>query len=295
MGHQSLDRAYQLFILELRAQNLSPRTIEQYEYMLPRFFKWLEPHGVFDVAGIKPIHIKMHLAELVERELSGYHIYNTYSSLRKFFNVLVADEILEVNPVDKVKKPIVDAQMKPAYTADEIKKLMAACCNNRDKTLIATLAGSGLRIAEALALDWSDISFSDNSIRVQKGKWRQSRKVYVSARTMKHLLMWRIELDEPDLNSPVFTTLDGYDNRLSHSRLFKMMRWLCKRAKVERKGVHAFRRYYALESAKAGVPLPLLCRLMGIKNVGVLIAHYLPFIDDDVREAAGKVDPLRGI
>jgi len=291
----SFGQAYQLFTFELKAQNLAETTILFYDAILPSFFKWLEDAGIEDVASVQPVHVKMYLAHLRDRQLSDYYLRNTYNAINKLYNVLMAEELISASPMGKVTKPITSAEIRDAYSAAEIKKLLAACLNERDRAIIATLAGSGLRAFELLDLNWSDVNFDEASIRVKKGKWRAARKVYVSPRTMKALYRWRMTLDEPADADPVFTTLDGKGNRLSRSRLFKWMRWLCKKAKVEEKALHAFRRYYALESVKAGVPLPLLCRLMGIKHVHILIAHYLPFLDDDVKEAAGKVDVLKGI
>lgn len=288
-------QAYKLFTLELRAQNLAQTTIETYGGLLPQFFTWLEGEGIEDVASVQPVHVKMYLAHLRDRELSDYHLRNAYNAVNKFFNVLMAEGVVSASPTAKVAKPIVSADMEPAYTAGEIRKLLAAARNGRDKAIITTLAGSGLRAFELLALNWADINFDDDSITVTKGKWRVARRVYVSASTMKALYRWKMAQDDPRPADPVFITLDGTNNRLSRSRLFKWMRDYCQRAKVEEKALHAFRRYYAVESAKAGVPLPLLARLMGIKHVHVLVAHYLPFIDDDVREAAGKVDVLKNI
>ncbi|MGH2513814.1 MAG: tyrosine-type recombinase/integrase [Candidatus Limnocylindrales bacterium] len=43
--------------------------------------------------------------------------------------------------------------------------------------IVALLIGSGLRIGEALALDWSDIDFDAGTVRVRSGKTPRSRRI----------------------------------------------------------------------------------------------------------------------
>ena len=59
-------------------------------------------------------------------------------------------------------------------------------------------------------------------------------------------------------------------------------------------GVHRFRRTFAIESLRAGMPLPQLAALMGHAGLAVL-QRYLRLVDDDLRaahEAHGAVDSL---
>src|SRR5512135_1481272 len=55
----------------------------------------------------------------------------------------------------------------PVLSPDELRTIIAACETPRDRALIMLLADSGLRCSEVIALDWSDIDFSNGLLRVR--------------------------------------------------------------------------------------------------------------------------------
>ena len=67
------------------------------------------------------------------------------------------------------------------YESEEIKRLMDACGRSKtgkcNRALLALLAGCGLRVSEALALEPRDVSGKTGTIRVRRGKGSKARTV----------------------------------------------------------------------------------------------------------------------
>ena len=68
-------------------------------------------------------------------------------------------------------------------SADDVRALIAACgiglAGNRNRALVATMFGAGLRVSEALALRPSDVDLQNGLVTVKQGKGNKSRRVAI--------------------------------------------------------------------------------------------------------------------
>ena len=89
---------------------------------------------------------------------------------------------------------------------------------------------------------------------------------------------------------PLFLSVDDRA-RLTYSGL----RWIVinrsKDAKVKPRGIHTFRRLFALTMLRNGVDVLSISRLLGHNDLTVL-RRYLAQTDDDLREAHAKASPI---
>ncbi len=110
----------------------------------------------------------------------------------------------------------------------------------RNRALIAVLCRSGLRIAEALALELRDVDLQTGTLRVRHGKGDKSRTVGVDEQTSALLARWldRRRRLSPGARAPVFCTLDG--GRVDSSYVRHLLPRLAAKAGLDRR-VHARR------------------------------------------------------
>ena len=78
-------------------------------------------------------------------------------------------------------------------------------CSARNKALVALMLGSGLRGAEALALDWADLDLQSGRLWVRHGKGNRDRIVWLPAGALDILGAWRVRTTY----DRVFCTRDG--------------------------------------------------------------------------------------
>lgn len=166
---------------------------------------------------------------------------------------------------------------------NEVSSLLAAIsdespCGLRNRSLIAILYRTGIRISECLALQVQDIDFSGQSIRVLFGKMSKSRTVGIDLSALEHLQAWLNVRNEISTNacSPIFCTLKG--TSLSPSYVRRMLKRIASKQKIRKRvHPHGFRHTHAAELASEGVPINIISRQLGHSNIATT-SHYLDHI-----------------
>lgn len=100
------------------------------------------------------------------------------------------------------------------YTDDEVLRVMAKCGRGpggyRNRAMIAVMWRSGLRVAEACALEPKDVDFELGAIRVLHGKGDQHRVVHLDPQTAALIVLWMQRRDKLRLGRgyPLFCTYE---------------------------------------------------------------------------------------
>lgn len=108
---------------------------------------------------------------------------NRYMQVVKFaFNYAEQLDLIEKNPVRKLTMYKEQPKERRVLCADEEIKLLAECRNSRNQVMyhFAMIAlYTGMRYSEIMNLKWSNVSFSERSIRIYKTKNNQPREIPV--------------------------------------------------------------------------------------------------------------------
>lgn len=160
---------------------IRPATIGGYRSAI----EWMSPHiGNMPLANIKNAAAKELVTAMKQAELSDKTIVNYIHVLQSVIASVVSGEGEQVHPrtwdSHFIRLPVVNPkkQNRPTRTAKEIEQIVAAV-TGRYRVLYALLAGSGLRIGEALSIkigpmsdDCSTISGECSTIYVRQAVWR---------------------------------------------------------------------------------------------------------------------------
>lgn len=163
------------------------------------------------------------------------------------------------------------------WSPEEIDQVLAAAGKTRNgrrnRALVALLAGTALRCAEALALELADIDLQRGTVQVRNGKNAKHRTVGISDSALSHLRDWlSVRGIAPGL---VFQTYRGAPIQSSYVR--RLLPRLASRAGYEKRlHAHALRRSLAYRLHRDGVPLAVLQKALGHSNV----ATTSVYIDD---------------
>ncbi|MCB0187691.1 MAG: tyrosine-type recombinase/integrase [Caldilineaceae bacterium] len=290
MRHQSIREVYKLFQLDQRARQLSPRTIEFYDWKLPQFFEWCESENVLTFTELTPTHIKTYLIYQSDNGLSDYTVRGSAMAIRAFCRFVVREDLSTVNPFDGVRMPREPERVLPAFSQSDVQKLLRAARNHRDRALVMVLLDTGMRAAEAISLVGADVNIDAGEIIIRKGKGNRGRLVYLGAKSQKQLMLYFIRRGKPEAREPVFRTEDKSKGRISRSRFFKIFKELGRRAGVTPCTPHRFRRTFAITMARNGVNIHMIAKLMGHKDITVL-KRYLDITQEDLRDAHRQASP----
>jgi integrase len=154
---------------------LRPGTIAVYRNA---YKQQLDPEfGKKRLAEIKPGDVARLVAKMTRDGYSPYTIRGTLSPLGRIMNSAVRDGLIPANPVralDKSERPPASNGERRSLDEKELKRLLAKA-GKKWRPLLAVGAFAGLRIGEALGLQWQDIDFKNNLIHVRRTLGRDKR------------------------------------------------------------------------------------------------------------------------
>lgn len=151
----------------LHSLNVKQVTLRTYRDVLDK---------VNDVMGSKKInlitkdYLQKYMNEL-EKEYSHKYVEKFYYNIRSVFKYAVECDYLQVNPMNKVKlridKDIVKKEMG-FWEPDEFNRFIEAVEDQEMKTFYIFLYYMGTRKGETMALQWKDIDFKNDIVRIYK-------------------------------------------------------------------------------------------------------------------------------
>jgi integrase/recombinase XerC len=177
-AHQMVDR----YLEHLQvSRNASVHTQRSYAVDLNGFLDFLQRRDELDLfPGILTrTTVRAYVVALTEQGYSKRSTARKLSSLRSFFNFLVRSGALESNPADGVRAPKLDRPLPRFLEVEEIDRLMSAASGTdlwglRDRAILETLYGAGLRVSELVAIDENDLELGSGLVRA-RGKGRKER------------------------------------------------------------------------------------------------------------------------
>lgn len=136
----------------LRALNRASNTLSAYQRGLIEFAEWLKREGVsLHIEAIQRPHIQSFMRwALEERGVNAKTVYLWFSTLRAFFNWMVAEGEIDASPMARMKAPKVEPKPHTIISDERIDRLLRTCAgrgfyNRRDSAMIRVLFDAGIR------------------------------------------------------------------------------------------------------------------------------------------------------
>lgn len=174
-------------------KQLSAHTQDNYNRDLDRFQRWLEQQQVDNWAAVKQHHIRQFVAQRHRQGLSAKSLQRVLSSLRSFYKFLLREKLADNNPAQGVRAPKVRKKLPSTMNVDEIGQLLRADSNDpldiRDLAIMELFYSSGLRLAELVSLNVTDIDANTDMLEVF-GKGSKTRIVPVGRMAREAIKRW---------------------------------------------------------------------------------------------------------
>ena len=242
-------------------------------------------------------------------ELSKRYLNYTIhlSVINRVLKYAVLLDIIKTNPLDKVIRPKQQEkrETKKAFTKDELTEFLTLAEKHASPILFVTwwtLAYTGLRRGELLALEWSDIDFESRTLRVdrtlvrisgqlstQSPKTKKSRRmITLDPRTIEILKNWRLKQKKilfkngAGKSELVFSNSSG--GYLMESRLRDELRKFLKRYGLPIISVHGLRHTHASILFEAGIEAKQIADRLGHSRIQTTLDMYT-HINDNQRYA----------
>lgn len=218
------------------------------------------------------------LVKTLSATLAPGTVGQVYKVTRRMFAAAVDDRVLAVSPCHRVRLPRDDRPEVLAPTVEQIVTL-AAAVPSRYRALVVLLAGSGLRIGEALGLGVDDVDFLRRTVKVERQRLPSGRigppKTSKSARTVP---LGQVVVDELAAHLAAFPT-DGALFTLDSGQPLGYRAWLATwvrsgKAVALDVDTHALRHFYASALIAGGASVKVVQTRLGHGSAVVTLNTY---------------------
>ncbi len=273
----------------------SDHTIDGYRRDIVQFAK-LVLDGPEDVVlgpdNLNLFAAREYLMKLHELDLARSSILRKISSLRTFCRFLVREDVLEDNPFTGLQSPKSNRPLPQVFSKEQIATLLAApeaywhkealretkggfkgdpaFAAARDNAILEVLYSGGLRISEAVGLNYEDIDFYAGTFRV-RGKGNKERLCVLGKPANESIRNYLKERDRLGLGGrrdkgPLFVNLKG--GRLSARSVQRFFKQYLREAGLSHDlSPHALRHSFATHLLDAGADLRSVQELLGHENL----------------------------
>jgi site-specific recombinase XerD len=247
----------------LRRRNYSPHTIENYGRDLRLFFAPLAkaPGAVSwrDIEGFIQQQRQAHLAvATINRRLNA---------LKHFFEYLVMeDHSLASNPVKPSHFLRRGRPLPKPLVQDHVRSLFAHITHPMDHALALLMLRCGLRVSEVARLRLGDIDWTQQSIRIEQGKGRKDRIVYLSADALAALRTCLAARPTETPDGFVFWNQKRTHRALSTKGIQKKIERYAKAAGIKA-SCHSLRHTFASNLLEAGAEVISIKELLGHASI----------------------------
>ena len=197
------------------------------------------------------------------------------SGLKSFFNYLVFEDYRTNNPMDLVEAPKLGRKLPDTLSTDEIDQLIRAIDlskpeGERNRAILETLYGCGLRVSELIQLRISDLFFDEDFIKVT-GKGNKQRFVPVSDLNKKYITIYRtqVRVHQSVLKgSEDILFLNRRGKGLTRAMIFTIIKSLAEQIGLKKNiSPHTFRHSFATHLLENGADLRAIQQMLGHESI----------------------------
>jgi len=197
------------------------------------------------------------------------------SGLKSFFEFLMLEQLIDINPTDLLEMPRLSRKLPDTLNVHEINALIEAIDASkrngmRDKAILETLYGCGLRVTELITLRISNVYAENEFIKVT-GKGDKERLIPIGNTALKFI---QIYLTEVRVHIPVksgyedFIFLNPGGTGLSRISVFKLIKSLALKAGIKKSiSPHTFRHSFATHLIDGGADLRAVQEMLGHSSI----------------------------
>ena len=195
------------------------------------------------------------------------------SVLNSFYNYMIFNGNIKVNPCNGIKSPKLEKKLPNYLTIEEIDKLLdiklLKPIDYRNKAMLEVLFATGTRISELINLTLNQIDFDECIIRVL-GKGKKDRIIPLGNTAIEYLKLYINEYRPFILKTKnseyVFVNKNG--TKMSRQGFFKILKKLVKEAGIEKDvSPHTLRHSFATYLLNNGADLRVIQELLGHENL----------------------------
>jgi len=256
-------------------KSLSPASVEAYLHDIRLLLKWSVGQGITNPAELTTRQLEEFMASLHDLGLNANSQARILSGIRAFFRYLAHEDNIDSDPSALLEGPKLKRKLPTVLTLAEIESLFGVIDHSRpegmrDRAMLETLYGCGLRVSELVDLRLSWI-YEDIGFLKVIGKGNKERLVPLGSHALKHIRLYRDEVRNhidivPEARDHLFVSMRG--KKLTRVTVFTTIKSLAKKAGI-RKNIspHTFRHSFATHLVEGGADLRAVQEMLGHESI----------------------------
>ena len=267
----SLNDEYHLYLKLEKA--LSDNSIEAYERDLLKLETYLADLHVKAEDASNEI-LRDFIIEIASLGIHPRSQARVLSSIRSFYHFLIYKNKRDDDPTELLESPKTGLRLPEVLSVKEIDRIIEAIDlskaeGQRNKAIIETLYGSGLRVSELINIELSKIYFAEGYMLVER-KGSKQRLVPLSPQSIRQIELWKVDrnLLRVKKGSEDVLFLNRRGGKLTRAMIFTIVKELAAMAGI-RKNVspHTFRHSFATHLLENGANLRAIQQLLGHESI----------------------------
>ena len=251
-------------------RQLSAYTVRNYLFELRRVESQLAENQ--SLISVSREQLQSVIAGLHRKGLSPRSLSLCLSALKQFFDFLLHEDAVKVNPAHTLSAPKQNKPLPKNMDVDAVNHLLSIDGTDplslRDKAMMELFYSSGLRLAELASLDCADIQFDQAEVKVM-GKGSKQRIVPIGKMALSAIKLWlscREQLPHAEAGDALFISTQG--KRLSHRSIqARMNKWGQEQAMSVKVHPHKLRHSFATHMLESSQDLRAVQELLGHANL----------------------------
>jgi len=279
------------FRLALRAENLKDKTLVIYADAVMRLERFRVEQGMPPITAMTAEHLREYFGSM-QGVNAPATMNQRYRSLKRFFRWLLEEGEIRENAMLRLRPPRVPDQIHEHYGKEALERVLKACGDRswtslRDRAAVLVLYDTGVRASELVGMRIDDVNMDEQSIKVT-GKGGKERLVPIGNAAA-------VALDKYLRKRPATVADYVWISTRGQTMTFNALRMCLRRrfldAGVPFKGIHAFRRAFAIAFLDAGGYAEDLQQIAGWNSLQMVQRYTKATASNRARRAHRKLSP----
>ena len=256
-------------------RGLSKNTVANYTFDLERLCTFLLENNI----SVSPEKISEETIQQfiysVSKEVNPRSQARIISGLKSFFSYLIFEDYRTDNPLELIESPRVGRKLPDTLSLEEVDNLIAAIDlskeeGHRNKAILETLYGCGLRVSEITTLKISDLFFDEGFIKIT-GKGIKQRFVPIAKATQKYIEVYKNSIRNH------MTIVKGHEDtlflnrrgkQLTRAMIFTIIKTLAFKINLQKNiSPHTLRHSFATHLLENGADLRSIQMMLGHESI----------------------------
>ncbi len=264
------DRYKAHLILE---RGLTENTIDGYENDVDKLYSFLKDEHI-KIKETTLDTLQNFICQLHDMGISPRSQARIISGIKSFFRFLKLEDYIEENPTLLLEAPLIGRHLPEVLSVEEIDSMIDCIDMDKDegqrnRAIIETLYGCGLRVSELINLEINKLFLEEGYI-VVKGKGNKERMVPISEVAIHEINSYLDQRRHMDIipGEENFLFLNYKGTHISRITIFKIVKQLADLAGIKREiSPHTLRHSFATHLLEGGANLRAIQQMLGHESI----------------------------